>query len=358
MQPPSTTFQNSWKSLLTGGAGSVVLHAAAFLLIGLSLRGCQSLGQGVPGGEPFREVGLVVVDGVQGGAAATGSVAGIGDHAQTLEAPRNPSEMESDVRSELTESGRVADRVPSEAPDIESLLSRTEANTTSDGDSSSDLPLLIGSGQPRGGAMSGKSGGGGSPVQPLETGGAAKVGGVGGEGNTSFMNITGVGQTFVYVIDISASMDEKRLKLAQSQLKASLRLLQPGQKFAIILYNEMTQRLKPGRRPPADLYPASDLNIRLFEAAIDRIHSSLGTDHKPALMEALNLKPDVVYFLTDGADELSPAALREISGAAGKTTIHVIQFGDGTLTTRETSWLEKLARQTSGEFRLFNVDAN
>ncbi len=357
MQHPSTTFQNSWRSLLTGGVGSAFLHAAAFLLIGMSLRGCQSLGQGTPGGEPFREIGLVVVDGVDGGAAATGTVAGAGEDAETVEA-NEPAEMESDVPSDLTEPGRVANRIPSEAPDIESLLSSSNANTSSNGEASSDLPTLIGSGQPLGGAAGGKSGGGGSLIQPSEAGGAARVGGVGGDGNTSFMNITGVGQTFVYVIDISASMDEKRLKLAQSQLKASLRLLQPGQKFAVILYNETTQRLKPSRRPPSDLYAASDLNKRLFEAAIDRIQSSLGTDHKPALIEALSIKPDVVYFLTDGADELSPAALREIYGAAGKTTIHVIQFGDGTLTTRETTWLEKLARQTNGEFRMFNVDKN
>ncbi len=115
-----------------GRVGSAFLHAAAFLLIGMSLRGCQSLGQGTPGGEPFREIGLVVVDGVDGGAAATGTVAGAGEDAETVEA-NEPAEMESDVPSDLTEPGRVANRIPSEAPDIESLLS-----------SSNGIPLRTG----------------------------------------------------------------------------------------------------------------------------------------------------------------------------------------------------------------------
>lgn len=356
MKSPSTTFQNSWQSLMTGGAGSLLLHVAAFVLIGMSSRGCQSLGHGTPGGEPFRQIGLVVVDGVDGGAAADGTVAGAGSDDQTQVAVPSNQQTTSTEASDASTDGPVTSRVPENAPDMQSLLSPNESNATSSGDSSSDLPQLIGTGRPIGGLPRTNSGGGGSLIQPSEAGGASKVGGVGGDGNTSFMNISGVGQTFVYVIDTSSSMDGNRLKLAQSQLKASLRLLQPNQKFAVILYNEATQRLKPRRRAEEDFYAASELNVRLIEDEIDRIKSSLGTMHMPALLEALSSKPDVIYFLTDGAEpELSPADLREIARNCGKTTIHVIQFSDGSLTKRETSWLERLARQSNGEFREHKV---
>lgn len=356
MKNPSTTFQNSWQSLAKGGVGSVVLHVAAFVLIGLSLRGCQSLGHGTPGGDPFREIGLVVVDGVDGGAAADGTVAGAGDDATTQVAEPSTQQTESTETSESPNEAPVTTRVPQDAPEMQSLLSPNDADSTSSGESTSDLPQLIGTGRPIGGLPRTSSGGGGSLIQPSEAGGATKVGGVGGDGDTSFMNISGVGQTFTYVIDTSSSMDGNRLKLAQSQLKASLRLLQPNQKFSIILYNEATERLKPRRRAEEEFYAASDVNIRLMEDEIDRIQSSLGTSHMPALLDALSAKPDVIYFLTDGAEpELSPAELREIARKCGKTTIHVVQFGDGTLTTRETSWLERLARQSNGEFRQLNV---
>jgi Ca-activated chloride channel family protein len=356
MKTPSTTFQNSWQSLATGGVGSILLHAAALLILGLSLRGCQSLGHGTPGGDPFRQIGLVVVDGVDGGAAAEGMVPGAGDDATTQngDAASQQSESVADIGSQIN--GPVTNRVPQEAPDLNSLMSPSESSATMSGEFSSDLPQLIGTGRPIGGLPRSKSGGGGSLIQPSEAGGATKIGGVGGPGDTSFMEISGVGQTFTYVIDTSSSMDGNRLKLAQSQLKASLRLLQPHQKFSIILYNELPQQLKLRRRAEEEFYPASQINISLMENEIDLIRSSLGTSHMPALLEALNSRPDVIYFLTDGAEpELSQADLKQLARRTGKTTIHVIQFSDGTLSERGLSWMERLAQQSNGEFRQLNV---
>ena len=181
---------------------------------------------------------------------------------------------------------------------------------------------------------------------------ASKTGGSVGAGETTLMNIAGIGKSVVYLIDTSSSMDGPRLRTARAQLKASLRLLQPDQQFAVIFYNEYRVRLKLRRRAEEPMYYATDVNKQLAVHEIDRIASDSGTDHKPALLEALSLKPDVVYFLTDGDEpELSPADVRDIADHRNDATIHVIAFDDGSQTSVTPIWLQKLAQQGQGQYR-------
>ena len=242
------------------------------------------------------------------------------------------------------------ERLPSEMPEVPNLLASSAE--TSKGENSAKFPALIGPGQPIGGTQRSAQGGGSQMTQPVEAGGASKLGGVGGPGDTTFMDVSAIGKTFVYVIDTSSSMSGGRLKLAQSQLKKSLRLLQPNQQFGVIFYNEYRTPLMLPRQGDRVMHYATEFNKLAASHSIDRIRGDAGTEHKAALLEALRLKSDVIYFLTDGDEpELSPADLREIAKQTGKTTIHVIKFGDSAVESRPTSWLEKLAAQSYGEFR-------
>jgi formylglycine-generating enzyme required for sulfatase activity/serine/threonine protein kinase len=242
------------------------------------------------------------------------------------------------------------ERLPSEMPEVPNLLASSEE--TSEGESSAKFPALIGPGQPIAGTQRSAQGGGSQMLEPIEAGGASKLGGVGGPGDTTFMDVSAIGKTFVYVIDTSSSMSGGRLKLAQSQLKKSLRLLQPNQQFGVIFYNENRAPLMLPRQGDRVMHYATESNKLAASHSIDRIRSDAGTEHKAALLEALRLKSDVIYFLTDGDEpELSPADLREIAKQTGKTTIHVIKFGDSAVESRPMSWLEKLAAQSYGEYR-------
>ena len=107
-------------------------------------------------------------------------------------------------------------------------------------------------------------------------------------------------------------MQGHRLKIARSQLKASLRLLQPSQRFAVIFYNEYHQRLQLRRQPKLDMYFATASNLDVAAHEVDRISCGSGTLHLPAVLEALSLKPDVLYLLTDGEPELYAADLAKI----------------------------------------------
>lgn len=351
MKPITATFASSSRSLFTSSAGSMLAHGLILVLVSLSLRGCQKVGPGTPGGEPFRDVGLVVLEGVDGGAAEEGLAPGAGSDAETQQAQDQTSDAPSE--NNMAEGqANTSERLPSEVPDVTNLLQTSDTEAGDPGDSTSTLPPLIGPGNPIGGVSRPAQGGGSGLIKPTEAGGAARLGGIGGPGDTTFMNISGVGKSFVYVIDTSSSMDGNRLKLAQSQLKKSLRLLQANQKFAVIFYNDdYRKRLKLRRQAEQDLYFASELNKQLAAQEVDRVTADRGTDHRPAILEALSLKPDVVYFLTDGDEpSLSSADLTEIAKRTGHTTIHVVKFGDGTLISRESSWLQRLARQSNGEF--------
>lgn len=343
------------QSFLAGWAVSLALHAALFFLVGMTLRGCQQGSPGQVGGDIFRDVGLVVVDGLDDGAAESGMAPGAGDSNVTQPVQEQQPDQ---TATDNSVPDRERNRVPTEAPAFDSLLTETppESASSTNGASESKLPSLIGPGDAIGPSRSQSSSGTSSLIKPSEAGGAARIGGTGGPGETTFMNISGVGKTFVYIIDTSSSMGGGRLKVAQSQLKASLRLLQPNQKFAVIFYNEFRERLKLRRQDDQPMYFATEVNKELAGHEIDRVISDSGTEHMPALLEAISLKPDVIYFLTDGDEpELSPADLAEIRRVAGSITIHVVKFGDGTLTSRGPTWLERLASQSSGEYREINI---
>jgi len=344
--------ENPRRSFFAGWAVSLALHAALFFIVGITLRGCQQGSTGQAGGDVFRDVGLFVIDGPDDGEADTGLASGSGDSSVT----QLISEQQPDADTTDTSAPhRQKNRVPTEAPDITSLLNENPNDYASNADASSEsvLPPLIGPGEALGGSRSQSSSGTGSLIKPSEAGGTKRIGGTGGPGLTTFMDISGVGQTFVYLIDTSSSMAGSRLKVAQNQLKASLRLLQPNQKFAVIFYNdEYRERLKLRRQDGSSMYSATDVNKELAGHEVDRITADRGTAHMPALIEAISLKPDVIYFLTDGDEpELSPAQLAEIRRLAGSSMIHVIKFGDGTLSSRGLSWLQRLARQSNGEYR-------
>jgi hypothetical protein len=346
------------RSFFAGWAVSLTLHVGLFFIVGMTLKGCQPGNTGQAGGEVFRDIGLFVVEGADEGEADAGLAPGSGDSDVThlvQEQPLDESTTETSVPD------RQQNRVPTEAPDITSLLDQDpfDSAATANAASESTLPQMIGPGEAIGGGRVQSSSGTGSLIKPSTQGGTARVSGTGGPGETTFMNISGVGQTFVYIIDTSSSMAGNRLKVAQGQLKASLRLLQSNQQFAVIFYNdEYRERLKLRRADGPAMYFATDVNKELAGHEVDRITADRGTAHMPALIEAISLKPDVIYFLTDGDEpELSPAQLAEIRRLAGSITIHVIKFGDGTLSSRGPSWLERLASQSNGEYRPINISS-
>ncbi len=361
----SESTSSLWRKLLPGGIGSFVIHLLILLLASSSMRGCEKGMPGTPGGEVLREIGLFVVDGSEDGRSDNDAPETGGSNAQPVRESENASDPDPGDEPATTDDRELQDPVtpetvvPREAPRISDLLAQPNATDspaeTADG---MKIPDVIGAGSASGlpqlpGSPSGL-------IKPSassgSTGRAASGASVPGPGQTTFMNIADSGRSFVYLIDISGSMAEQnRLELARSQLKSSLRLLQPTQEFQIIFYSDYPLRMRlsvPSKRP---MFYATAAILELASRQIDTTTPQSGTQHKPALLDAISLRPDVIYFLTDGREPaLSPADMNEIRRMVGDIKIHVVEFGSDGLADRSDSWLQKLARMTGGEYRRYN----
>jgi hypothetical protein len=178
-----------------------------------------------------------------------------------------------------------------------------------------------------------------------------------GAARTGVFGVSGVGYKFVYVFDRSGSMDGHGgapLRAAKSELIHSLHELGKLHQFQIVFYNEhprvFTLSGNDGR-----LAFGTAQNKRLAERFVMGITADGATEHEEAILLALAMDPDVIFFLTD-ADEpsLSPRQLAHIARRNNGTTINTIEFGYGPQESSE-NFLAWLARQNGGRHVYVNI---
>ena len=180
----------------------------------------------------------------------------------------------------------------------------------------------------------------------------------GGATRTSVFGLEGEGSRFVYVFDRSGSMGgigRSALDGAKAELLASLEHLEPSHQFQVIFYNHLTWRFQPRGQPVGGLVFATERNLEHVRRFVNSITADGGTDHVPALMEAISLGPDVIFFLTD-ADEpqITAGQLERIARRAAGITIHCIEFGFGPHPGGE-NFIARLARQNMGRYGYVDV---
>jgi hypothetical protein len=132
-------------------------------------------------------------------------------------------------------------------------------------------------------------------------------------------------RTVVYVIDRSMSMGlNGALQAAKRELAASLEHLPPEARFQVVFYNRYANPLRINGS--CGLAPATRANLDAVEQALAFLDADGGTLPAPALELALLWKPEVIYFLTDGADLRDEDARRITGRNAGVSVIHVVQL--------------------------------
>jgi hypothetical protein len=169
---------------------------------------------------------------------------------------------------------------------------------------------------------------------------------------TKVYGIVGQGQRFVYVFDRSASMGADgnvALRSAQHELLSSLKSLGPEHSFQIIFYNE-----KPTIFPLAGvqgkLVFATDANKQSAERFVRSMIADGGTNHYDALMLALGLDADVIFFLTDAdLPGLNAVQMQRIVRRNQHASINCIEFGAGPKRSVD-NFLQVLARNTGGQY--------
>lgn len=162
-----------------------------------------------------------------------------------------------------------------------------------------------------------------------------------------FFGSKGEGRSFVYVVDMSQSMAGGRFRRAIAELIRSINRLKPTQSFYVFFFNDETYPLYHPR-PARGLQPATQANKSRASRWINARHPYSTTDPDQALQQALEMKPDVIFLLTDGElDE--PDRVRESIRRLNKTsvTIHTIAFEN----IEASSTLKTIADENNGTFQ-------
>lgn len=179
-----------------------------------------------------------------------------------------------------------------------------------------------------------------------------------GRSRTSVFGVEGEGSKFVYAFDRSASMGEaggRPLRAAKSELLKSLSFLGQTQQFQIIFYNQRP-RIFALYGQPGRLAFGNDSAKDHARRFVNSISADGGTNHEEALVAALRIAPDVIFFLTDGTDPpMSDEQLTRIKRMnGGGATIHVIEFGPGAQAAKN-NFLTRLARENRGKYAYIDV---
>lgn len=165
----------------------------------------------------------------------------------------------------------------------------------------------------------------------------------GGNGK-SFFGLASEGKSFVFVLDCSLSMNhphdsdaKTRFRKMKMELTNSLAHLRPDQEFFIVFFNHEAIPM-----PAERMVSAAPENKQYFLDWVEQVPAQGDTAPTAALLMALRMRPDVIYFLTDGC--FSDPANEIVKGIQqSRTSIHTFVF-ETMLTEKQQAGLE-LMRQ-------------
>lgn len=156
------------------------------------------------------------------------------------------------------------------------------------------------------------------------------------------------GKRIVYIVDASGSMDfrllrQSRFQRVQRELETSILSLHKSQKYAVILFNLQSRSI--GTRILRD---ATEKNKTRTIAKIWDSGAGGGTDPRSAISRALRLKPDTIYFLTDGV--FPPSSAAALMKRQPGLTVHTFTLGDSS----GEIIMQRLARANGGTYRFID----
>jgi ABC-type dipeptide/oligopeptide/nickel transport system ATPase subunit len=171
-------------------------------------------------------------------------------------------------------------------------------------------------------------------------------------GEFSILGISTVQKDVVIVVDMSGSMRAHRDKVTAA-INEILAQLQPDNRFLILGYRG---------GPTFDAFPRSGrlsnadaATLQQARTFVSRLPSNFGggTPTQTALVRALNLRPESIILMSDGApDDGNPASIvtNITRRNRGQVEIHTVAIGDYTQDKSLTLFLQALARNNRGQF--------
>lgn len=168
-------------------------------------------------------------------------------------------------------------------------------------------------------------------------------------------SILGLGtnkKNIVILVDMSGSMTAHRGKVTEA-INEVLDQMQPDNNFAIVGYRG---------GPTFDTFPSGGGLTRANAGSISQAKGFVtgmtrrfggGTPTQIALLRALNLRPEAVILMSDGApDDGQPGSIiaNITNRNRGRAEIHTVAIGNYTQDRRLTLFLQELARRNRGDF--------
>ncbi len=153
----------------------------------------------------------------------------------------------------------------------------------------------------------------------------------------------------VYILDHSGSMVDNFDFLRQQTLRSVENLI-PLQSFAVIMYAEDITVLGADR-----VVPATKANKELLRTQMDKIRAAGFNDdqlepYEKAFRKAFAMKPDQIFFLTDGAFDPKLAEIVTTLNKDQKVSISTLAFIKED--PRYNEQLHKMADENHGTYRL------
>ncbi len=147
-------------------------------------------------------------------------------------------------------------------------------------------------------------------------------------GGTKFFGVGASGCSFAYVINCSGDMvNGNTLEVAKQELVASLGQLPPEAQFSVIFYN-LKIRVYADPSGQHEMMPATAANKTWVQSQFETVVPEGASAHSLALQTALELNPDVIFFLAP-SNIRTKNQVPAIPSLLGRTRIHVIELGQG-----------------------------
>jgi hypothetical protein len=148
----------------------------------------------------------------------------------------------------------------------------------------------------------------------------------------------------VYVVDRSGSMMDT-IGAVQKELKRSINALRRSQRFHIIFYNAG----EPLENPPKRLVSAARVHKEEADRFIDSVQAQGQTNPLQAVRRAFAVKPDLIYFLSDGEIPVAKELLTLLDELNSRREVRI--FTIAYVNLRGAELLETIAREHNGEYR-------
>jgi hypothetical protein len=153
----------------------------------------------------------------------------------------------------------------------------------------------------------------------------------------------------VYVVDCSGSMSEYgKFDRARYELLQSIEQLSSDQRYFVIFFNHGAYPMDSD-----EMVLATEEQVARTTQWVAYMEADGGTNPLPALLFAISLRPDAIYFLSDGQfDRIAISQLRLRNRPNRRlqikqVPIHAIAFFD-----RGTEYLMRtIARNSGGDYR-------